>query len=366
MADQLTNYQCPNCNGPLQYDPKIKKLKCNSCGSSFTTTQIDNYYYQANRDALSVDDKEAQKEAAESLQWSEEEAKTMRAYNCPSCGAQLIADETTAATSCPYCGNPTVVPLQFEGSLKPDYIIPFKLVKSDAVDRLKQFYKGKPLLPKTFTEENHIEEIKGVYVPFWLYDGVADAHLRAMAERSTSHQTHDEIITHTDHFRVERDGSVHFEKIPADASSKMPDDFMDSIEPFDYKDLQPFQMSYLPGYLADKYDVSSEDDAERVDVRIKNSSIQMLENSIVGYQSHFVEWKNVSINPGNVHYAFLPVWILSTQYKDKNYLFALNGQTGKVVGDELPTDYGKMVLYFILITVILMAIFFLIFFVLLK
>lgn len=366
MADQLTNYQCPNCNGPLQYDPKSKKLKCASCGSAFTTEQIDSYYYQANRDAIQSDHEKAQKEAAESLQWSEEEAKTMRAYNCPSCGAQLITDETTAATACPYCGNPTVVPSQFEGSLKPDYIIPFKLVKEDAMDRLKQFYKGKPLLPKAFTEDNHIEEVKGVYVPFWLYDGVAEAHLRAMAERSFTHETRDEIITHTDHFRVERDGTIRFEKIPADASSKMPDDFMDSIEPFDYGELRPFQMSYLPGFLADKYDVSSEDNADRADVRIKNSSIQMLENSIHGYQSYFVEWQNVSIRPGSVHYAYLPVWILSTQYKDQNYLFAVNGQTGKMAGDDLPTDYGRMALYFIIITAVLMIIFFLIFFVAMK
>ena len=60
----------------------------------------------------------------------------MKAYNCPSCGAELICDASTAATSCPYCGNPTVVPGQFSGALKPDYVIPFKLSKEDAVAAL--------------------------------------------------------------------------------------------------------------------------------------------------------------------------------------------------------------------------------------
>ena len=362
MPEQLTNYQCPNCNGPLRFDPVSSKLKCDSCGSTFTVDEIDKVFFEKNQEAISVDAEKKQQENAELLQWNEEEAKNMRAYNCPSCGAQLISDANTAATRCPYCGNPTVVPAQFEGSLKPDYVIPFKLIKEDAVKELKNFYKGKPFLPKAFTESNHIEEIKGVYVPFWLYDGTVDAHLRGSATTSSSYETDDEIVTTTRHFRIERDGTVEFQKVPADGSSKMPDDFMDSIEPFDYKDLVPFQMSYLPGYLADKYDVSIEEDAERVNQRIKNTTISLLEETVTGYQTYVSDKTNTAITPGTVHYAFLPVWLLSTQYQGKNYLFAMNGQTGKMIGDDLPIDKTKMILRFLLITVIGIALLYVILF----
>lgn len=363
MAEQLTTYQCPNCNGPLKFDPKIQKLKCENCGSTFTTDEIDKYFYEANKEAIHVDAEKAQKEAAETLQWSKEEAEKLRAYTCPSCGAQLITDANTGATSCPYCGNPTIVPAQFEGSLKPDYIIPFKLIKEDAIQKLKTFYNGKPLLPKAFIEENHISEIKGVYVPFWLYDGKAEAHIRAHATTITSHDTHDEHITTTLHFRVERDGSVDYKMIPADASTKMPDDFMDSIEPYNYADLTPFQLSYLTGYLADRYDVSSDEDASRVNTRIKNTTLQCISESIRPYATYIPEREDVEIYPGNVHYAFLPVWMLSTQYNGKNYLFAMNGQTGKMIGDDLPTDVKKAVLIFFGITVIGIALLYLILFV---
>lgn len=362
MPEQLTNYQCPNCNGPLRFDPVSSKLKCDSCGSTFTVDEIDKVFFEKNQEAISVDAEKKQQENAELLQWNEEEAKNMRAYNCPSCGAQLISDANTAATRCPYCGNPTVVPAQFEGSLKPDYVIPFKLIKEDAVKELKNFYKGKPFLPKAFTESNHIEEIKGVYVPFWLYDGTVDAHLRGSATTSSSYETDDEIVTTTRHFRIERDGTVEFQKVPADGSSKMPDDFMDSIEPFDYKDLVPFQMSYLPGYLADKYDVSIEEDAERVNQRIKNTTISLLEETVTGYQTYVSDKTNTTITPGTVHYTFLPVWLLSTQYQGKNYLFAMNGQTGKMIGDDLPIDKTKMILRFLLITVIGIALLYVILF----
>ncbi len=348
MADTITVYQCPNCNGPLHYDPKLQKLKCDNCGSVFTTEEIDHFYEKKNAEAVSVEDQDT----AETLQWSDSEAEHLRAYNCPSCGAQLIADDTTAASSCPYCGNPTIVPSQFKGSLKPDYVIPFQLTKEDAVNKLKDFYHGKPLLPKAFRSNNHIQEIKGVYVPFWLYDSNTHVHIRAHTTRIHTHTTSEERITVTEHYLVIRDGNVEYHNVPADASSKMPDDFMDSIEPYDFTKMVPFQMSYLPGYLADRYDVSAEDDEKRAEERMQNTAVNEANATILGYTSVLPEEQTVQVHKGAVRYALLPVWMLSTKYKDKNYLFAMNGQTGKMIGDDLPSDYGKLVFYFIIIFVI--------------
>ena len=158
------------------------------------------------------------------------DAEGMRTYSCPSCGAELLCEATTAATSCPYCGNPTVVPGQFSGILKPDYVLPFKLSKEDAIKALKKHYLKKPLLPSTFSKANHLEEIKGVYVPFWMYDGKASGSAQFHATQVHTYTSGDYEITETSHFDVRRAGSLGFEKIPVDASSKMPDDNMDSIE----------------------------------------------------------------------------------------------------------------------------------------
>ena len=353
MPEQLTNYQCPNCKAPLHFDPSIQKLKCDSCGSEFTIEEITAAFAEKNQEAVSIDDAKAQAKASETLQWSEEEAKHLRAYSCPSCGAQLVTDETTAATSCPYCGNPTVVPAQFSGSLKPDYLIPFKYEKEQAVDALKGFYKGKPFLPSKFSAQNHIEEIKGLYVPFWLYDGTANGNLQYHATRVTSFSRGDDLVTVTEHYQVGRQGDVDFDNIPADASSTMPDELMDAIEPFDYSEMKPFALSYLPGFLANRYDVDSNADASRADTRMKNTTVDQLRSTIVGYASLLPQVENVSIEPGMVHYAFLPVWLLSTKYNGKNYLFAMNGQTGKMVSDDLPVDWVKFFVTFLLIAVIL-------------
>lgn len=342
MATEVTNYKCPNCTGPLHFGGISDRLECDFCGSSFTVEYIEELNKTAN-DA-----------AAENFQgtdftgsWSTggeawgEDGEHIRVYSCPSCGAELICDDTTAATSCPYCNNPTVVPGQLSGALKPDYIIPFRYSKEAAIEQLKEHYKGRWFLPKQFKEQNHIEDIKGVYVPFWLYNGVAEADSFYLATRSFTRRQGDYEVTTTEHFNVQRAGSLEFSNVPVDASTKMPDDHMDSIEPFDYSDMKRFSMAYLPGFLADKYDVTEEDSRERAESRCAETVESALRNTVIGYETVSEVGRNVQIHRGKVNYALLPVWMLTTKYRDKNYLFAMNGQTGKVAGD-LPTSMAKL------------------------
>ena len=250
MSDKATNYQCPSCTGPLHYDGATGRLQCDYCGSSFDPAEIEKLYAEKEQQAASQpetgsDTGEWQSSADED--WGTD-ADKMRVYSCPSCGAQLICEETTAATSCPYCGNPTVIPEQFSGILKPDYILPFKLSKEDAVSALKRHYKGKLLLPKLFRDNNHIEELRGIYVPFWLFDGEAEGSANYMATTTRVFRHGDTEITETSFYEVQRAGTLPFSRVPVDASRKMPDDYMDSIEPFDYAGLKPFSTAYLPGF----------------------------------------------------------------------------------------------------------------------
>ena len=339
MATQVTNYQCPGCTAPLHFSPGQGKVTCDYCESVYEVAEIEALYRA----------KDAQAAAAQTepeAQWAPAGVKTpwedtMRAYSCPSCGAELICDENTAATCCPYCGNPTIIPGKVSGGLKPDFVLPFALDKNAAMAALRNHYKGKFLLPKAFSKENQIEKVQGVYVPFWLLDGQVEADLTFAAQRVHVVTRGDERITTTEHFRVRRCGTMDFAKVPVDASSKMPDDYMDSIEPYDYRALVPFSNAYLPGYLADKFDVSLEDCAQRANGRIENTAVESLEATVQGYTSRMLTGKQVRIRQGRAAYAMMPVWLLSTQWKGQNYLFAMNGQTGKLVGD-LPMDKGKL------------------------
>ena len=346
MPDQVINYKCPACTGPLHFGTQSGKLECDYCGSSYTLEEIEAMQSQKTQDAEKAFEEvenapQEQWDLSQAgSQWGADEEK-LRAYSCPQCGAELICEETTAATSCPYCGNPTVVPGQLSGSKKPDYIIPFAKTKEDALAALKKHYSKKPILPKAFQKDSHLQEVKGVYVPFWLFDAHVEADMRFDATRSHSHTTADEIITETDHFLVHRAGSLDFEKIPVDGASKMPDTHMDAIEPYEYKDLKPFSLSYLPGFFADKYDVEKEESQKRANLRCQRSTENAVRNTVLGYETCVTTGKNIRVHPKDVKYALLPVWLLSTQWNGKNYLFAMNGQTGKLIGD-LPIDKKRL------------------------
>ena len=350
MPTQVTNYQCPSCTGPLHYSGASGKLECDYCGSSYTVAEIEALYKEKEAKAAAAQQAaEAAKDSdADSGTWDTSsmnsdwgaDAAGMKTYSCPSCGAELICDANTAATSCPYCGNPTVVPGQFSGALKPEFVLPFRMTKDDAVRALRAHYRGKPFLPRSFTAGNHIEEIQGVYVPFWLFDGGAEGEVDYKAANSRTYRDDDYEVTETDHYDVHRGGSIAFEKIPVDASSKMPDDHMDSIEPFDYTQLQPFSTAYLPGYLADKYDVTVDDSRARADRRSRETLENALRETVTGYGTCVTDHTDIRLHRGKVHYALLPVWMLSTKWHGQDFLFAMNGQTGKLVGD-LPTDRGR-------------------------
>ena len=354
MPTQVTNYQCPACTGPLHFVGASGKLECEYCGASYEVAEIEALYAEKEEKAAAAqqaaeeanagqnppsEDGDAWDTSGFSEDWGTE-GDGMRAYSCPSCGAELICDENTAATSCPYCGNPTVVPGQFSGQLRPDFIIPFKLSKEDAVKALKDHYKGKILLPKSFTQENHVQKIQGVYVPFWMFDGEAEGDARYEATRSHTYRSGDYEITETEHYDIYRAGFISFEKIPADASSKMPDDHMDSIEPYDYQELKPFSTAYLPGFLADKFDVTVEQCRQRADQRCEGTLASALRGTVKRYDLCVLRDSSVHLRRGKVHYALMPVWMLNTKWHGKDFLFAMNGQTGKLVGD-LPVSWGK-------------------------
>ncbi len=333
--DTLQEYKCPCCGGAIAFDSTLQKLKCPYCDTEFDIETLENY----GKELEGEPDDSMSWETSAGVDWQEGEADGLRSYICKSCGGEIVADDTTAATSCPFCGNPVVMSGQVSGYLKPDYVIPFKLDKKAAKEALKKHYSGKKLLPKVFKDENHIDEIRGVYVPFWLFDADADAHIRYKATRVRAWSDSDYNYTETSFFSVVRGGSIGFQRVPVDGSSKMPDDLMESVEPFYFEDAVDFHTAYLAGYLADKYDVDAEAAVPRANERIKSSTADAFAQTVQGYATVTPEATGIHLQNGRAKYALYPVWLLNTTWKGKKYTFAMNGQTGKFVGD-LPLDKG--------------------------
>lgn len=350
---EILEYKCPCCGGAISFDSTKQKMKCPFCDTEFDLETLENYDDELNNempDDMSWD-------SSAGGEWQDGEAEGLRVYVCNSCGGEIVADENTAATSCPFCDNPVVIMGQLAGDLKPDLVIPFKLDKESAKAALQKHYKGKPLLPKAFRSGNHIDEVKGIYVPFWLFDADATASIRYRAERVHMWSDSSYRYTKTDHFLIRRGGTLAFEHVPVDGSSIMADDLMESIEPFNFSDAVDFRTAYLSGYLADKYDVNAEESISRANERIKTSTAQAFMSTVVGYNMVIPEVTNIQLQNGKAKYALYPVWILNTTYNGEKYTFAMNGQTGKMVGN-MPTDKGAFARWLIGLTGIIGAVVF--------
>lgn len=337
----LQEYKCPCCGGALAFDSSIQKMKCPFCDTEFEMEALEGY-----DEVLKEDRADSMEwETTAGGEWENGEADALRTYICKSCGGEIVGDANTAATTCPFCGNRVVMMGNFSGALKPDLIIPFKLDKNAAKDGLMRHLSGKRLLPRVFKSQNHIDEIKGVYVPFWLFDTDADAQMRYSATKVRTWSDEDYDYKETSHFAVSRGGNISFENVPVDGSSKMADDLMESIEPYNMADAVDFRTAYLAGYLADKYDVGAEESVERANERVKKSTESAFAATVKDYDTVETENSSIQLKNGKAKYALCPVWLLNTTWNGNQYTFAMNGQTGKFVGN-LPIDKAAAAKWF--------------------
>lgn len=338
--ETIQNYKCPCCGDSLIF--KGDELNCESCGNSFPIDAIQQ-----------INEAQGETQGSSKFDWEHYEPRnyedngdvTLSDYSCPSCGAEITGDDTLGATVCPYCGNATIVKGQFEGTLRPDYIIPFKVDKKAATAAFEADFKNAPFLPDEFKNKKKIEEMAGIYVPFWMFDCDCNASISYNAKRVSAWSDSDYNYTKTEHFKLYRSGSVGFANIPVDGSKKADDTYMEAVEPFKYDDAVEFNGAYLAGYLADKYDVTAEESIDRANERVKNSTTAIFKETTQNYQSVVPEQTRIDFSDGKIRYSLLPVWMLNIKYLDKMYQFAINGQTGKVVG-EYPVDKGKKWKYF--------------------
>ncbi len=327
-------YKCPNCGAGLKFDPEKQDFSCEYCDSVFKEQDFFN-------EDSKLDSQTATREEAD-------EFENALLYVCPSCGAQVVTDETTAATTCYYCSNPIVLSGKLSGELKPDNIIPFKIDKEGAISKFKELCGKKKFLPKDFIAESRLEEIKGVYFPYWYIDGESSGNINATSRQVRSWMVGD--IRHTEttvrgHFRQ---GNLSIRSMPEAALKSKDKDILKYVCPFNSADFVPFSMSYLSGFFAEKRDVEKIEIENSVKEKIKSFSGDKLLQSIE-YANATV--KDSSINVGELRWSYnlLPVWVLSYKHKDKNYIYALNGQTGKVYG-ELPVCNKKLGTLFAVVT----------------
>lgn len=347
MSDTI-EHKCPSCGATVTFDAGSQKVVCGYCGCSYDPSD----FIPADKD-IKLDAESIELPMNGGEEWSDED--DVSEYHCNSCGGEVYTESTTSATICPFCGSTVILKGRLKGSLMPDRVIPFKITKEEALRDLDAFIRKKHFVQKGFIDERELEESKGLYVPFWVYDLELDADLEytCMKEKVLVPGKNSDVVEQR-FFKVTRQGSISFDKVPADGSSKMPDDLMESLEPFDSGESVDFTTAYLSGYIADKYDITQEDVVPRIRQRVCEETDDRFRKTIEGYDRISMSESSINAEKSEVDYVLYPVWLFNLRWNDQKFTFAVNGQTGKIAGD-LPPNKGRILITSLLFFAILMA-----------
>lgn len=360
------SYKCPGCAANLIFDADQQLMTCEYCGARINPEDLVSpeavlaeaaLEEESQRDkAIEQTDSKNQanplqesapgEEASENTEGELFSEQDTVQYVCDSCGAKVLTDVNTAATFCTFCGSATMIAERLTDVRKPDYVIPFKYGKKEAVKKFFKWCSAGRMTPVAFVRNENIDKITGIYVPFWLYDVDAKMDIEAEGSLVSSVRSGDKITTTTKYYKLVRSQKICWDRIPFDGASDFDDQYVEMVEPFEYSEMIPFSMSYLSGFLANRYDVSADSHNKNVYSRVSRFVAEVFKTTATKYKSVSIKKDNSTAEIVNTKYALMPFWFLNYKYAGKTYTFAMNGQTGKVAGTP-PVSRFKLVLIFL-------------------
>ncbi|MCR5590247.1 MAG: hypothetical protein K6F73_01815 [Lachnospiraceae bacterium] len=345
--NSVKEMSCPACGATMRFDPETGKMICDWCG---TTAEIEKE--ESKEEATAEEAAKPAKDVIEGFDFEslndqavDASAEAVPIYHCKSCGAELIAPPEQISMTCPYCGSNVVLTQKVSGKLRPDGIIPFKIDPKSLPEHMTKYYKDKVLLPRKFFTGGKMDKVSGVYVPFWVFSGNISGELTFSGTTSTSSRSGDYIITETSVYDLERKVSMDFSDVPVDASGKVKDQMMDSIEPFDMSEVVGFDMRYLAGFTSDRFDEAKKSIANRAKKRMFSTAESAARSRILGYDDVKKTGGHLTASV-NAKYILIPAYFFKIDFDGKEYEFAVNGQTGKVAG-TLPIDKSICIRYYL-------------------
>ena len=308
---------CRNCGGQLVFDPTKQKLVCEHCGGEFAPEEYD----LASKEPYS--DKQAES-ANEIYGTHSEELMDCYVYTCSSCGGEIIINGSEASTKCIYCGNSAVVFSRISKHKRPKYILPFKITKEEAVDSVRKTFKKGIFIPgavKNFKADN----VRGIYIPYWIVD------LSHKGNVIVSGKNRREKKVQSCYYG--RTGSMRLTNVPLDASKLLSDESSARLEPYDLKEVVPFDEDYLLGFYSNASDITYGDLRSAASKRARDCFNEAAIESVqVGHSKKIFKEDHVtSIEYPSMTYVMLPAWFITYDYKGQHNTILVNGQTGKIV-----------------------------------
>lgn len=332
----VISFKCPNCDGELIFDPATQKYKCEYCNSLFAQEELQALHPAG---TTSAGEDKAEDFFAQANGAAAQEAVH---YSCPSCGAEIITDATTAATFCYYCHNPVVLGGKLSGEFLPDKVIPFEVTREEAIKGFLDYVGKKKFVPKAFFEKRQIESMTGVYFPYWLYDVRLEGSAHAEAKNIRVWRVGDMEYTQTKFYALQREGDISLSNLPENALQKANAVLAKGVMPYRFDAMKKFHMGYLSGFLAERRDIERINVQNKMQSQMRESAEKLVRETISGYNTVNIKSFQVKPKKETWSYVLLPVWTITYKGRDgRIYYYSMNGQTGQVCG-ELPIDKAKL------------------------
>ncbi|MDY0235946.1 MAG: hypothetical protein RBR71_07945 [Gudongella sp.] len=325
----VTSYKCPSCGAAIHFKPELQKFHCDYCLSEYTEEEINDIY------------KDLEKKE-EKPQESTKEHDHLASYTCNSCGATVVTDDTTTSTFCYYCHNPVILSDRLSGNFKPNKMIPFSIDKEKAKRTFLDWASKNKFVPSEFYSNSQLEKITGIYLPYWWADSEVEIDYVGEAEKNRVWRQGDSEYTETSKFQIVRKGQIDINNVEELAFTKIDNNLLNGIAPYNEKEAVDFSMPYLSGFFAEQYNITKEEIGPKIEEKINRFTKSLISDTISEFSSVKERTNNTNILSQKMNYTLLPAWILTYLYEGKTYVFAVNGQTGKSFG-ELPLNNKKVI-----------------------
>lgn len=335
----IKSYKCPSCGAGIEFKPALQKFRCDYCLSEYTEQEIADIY----KDLEENETPQESIDEADNIEEDQiEQQASLTLYNCNSCGAEVVTDDTTTSTFCYYCHNPVIISDRLSGSFQPNKMIPFTIDKEQAQETFLNWASKKRFVPREFYSSSQLEKITGMYLPYWWADCKVDIDYQGEGNIVRVWRTGDTEHTETKKYRIVRKGNIDLNNVDQLAFTKIDSDLLNGIAPYKQDEAKKFSMPYLSGFFAEQYDISEEEIGPKIEEQINRYSEDLIKDTMSEYS--FIKKQNNKMNilSKEMNYTLLPAWILTYQYDGKTYVFAVNGQTGKSFG-ELPVNNKKVI-----------------------
>lgn len=347
-------HACPACGAQAEWNPAKQLLLCPFCGAESPYAGHKAGGAVAELDLVAM----LRDLPAEQRGWDTDR----RSVQCQSCKAVMVFDAARVGRNCEFCGSPALVDYaELQSPIRPQSLLPFKLSQNDVRDRMKRWYAGRWFAPNAFKHKSLVDQLHGLYVPYWTFD--AEVHCEWQAEagyyyyttetyRDSKGNTQTRQVRHTrwesaagaiDHF---------FDDEPVPATTGVDHGLLRQVEPFPTKELVPYDTAFLSGFVVERYQINLET-AVSASLAQMHAALEQLAAREVPGDTH----RNLQIQP---HYSaqtfkhtLLPIWLLTYTYSRKTYNVIANGYTGNIAGNY-PKSVWKILFAVLAATIIVL------------